>query len=92
MIKVSDKDLQKFVEGMNLLETLSIPQVRELDALTRTFGKMDIAEDLLATRDSLKKAQDAMTTFCERVERGEVLSHKTYAQFCELLGRKNVQL
>lgn len=30
----------------------------------------------------------AMNRFCDRVERGEVRSRRTYAEFCEILGRE----
>jgi hypothetical protein len=35
----------------------------------------------------LRDTQTAITEFCERVERGEIRSKRTYAKFCELLGR-----
>jgi hypothetical protein len=35
----------------------------------------------------LQRAHDAMQRFCDRVEAGEVRSRRTYAEFCDLLGR-----
>ncbi len=31
---------------------------------------------------------EAMSEFCDRVEAGEVRSRRTYAKFCEILGRE----
>lgn len=31
---------------------------------------------------------DAMNRFCDRVEKGEVRSKRTYAEFCEILDRE----
>lgn len=36
---------------------------------------------------ALRRAEEGMSTFCDRVERGEVRSKRTYAQFCAILGR-----
>lgn len=35
----------------------------------------------------LRAAHTAMSTFCDRVEKGEVRSKRTYAEFCTILGR-----
>lgn len=37
----------------------------------------------------MQTAHDAMQRFCDRVEAGEVRSQRTYAEFCEILGRPN---
>lgn len=38
-------------------------------------------------QNQLDQLRDAAGTFCDRVERGEVRSKRTYAQFCKILGR-----
>ncbi len=48
--------------------------------------KLSAQKDLL--KDSLA-CHAAMNEFCDRVEKGEVHSRKTYAKFCKILGRKN---
>lgn len=36
----------------------------------------------------MQTAHDAMQRFCDRVEAGEVRSRRTYAEFCDILGRE----
>lgn len=38
--------------------------------------------------DRIDYLEAAMGEFCDRVERGEVRSRRTYARYCDLLGRK----
>lgn len=47
---------------------------------------------LMSMRELVVVYRAAMTEFCDRVDKGEVQPTKTYATFCELLGRPNLQL
>lgn len=38
--------------------------------------------------DRAERGLAAMHRFCDRVEAGEVRSKRTYAEFCEILGRE----
>ncbi|MHA1136530.1 MAG: hypothetical protein ACTSSE_08590 [Candidatus Thorarchaeota archaeon] len=57
---------------------------------------MDEAGDMLINRihelvkkeSLLNECLDAMQTFCDRVDKGEVRSVKTYGQFKEILDRR----
>lgn len=40
-----------------------------------------------ALTDREQRMATAMNRFCDRVEAGEVRSRRTYAEFCEILGR-----
>lgn len=47
---------------------------------------LEVQNSIQAER--IKVLEEAMTEFCERVEKGEVRSYYTYGKFCALLGRQ----
>jgi hypothetical protein len=39
--------------------------------------------------EKINEYEKLMNWFCDRVEKGEVRSYRTYSAFCKALGRKN---
>ena len=62
---------------------------RKAIAAALSGEKSDLEKGAVAAdaRDEIERLRAAMTEFCERVERGEIRSRRTYAKFNELLGR-----
>lgn len=62
----------------------SFTDVRDIASSGQFYEDYDRATALVG---AIGRAHDAMTRFCDRVEAGEVRSRRTYAEFCEILGR-----
>lgn len=58
--------------------------LRRLDELARCSANDYAAEDSAAM---IRVMRSAMDEFCDRVERGEIRSKRTYQKFCTILGR-----
>lgn len=76
------------------METEADNNVSWIDALYTYFENLFKLEDQKAfvianMIEKLRHMDKAMNKFCDRVEAGEVKSVKTYAEFCEILGREN---